>query len=94
MCPIKELAKQRGNYLQIYFQPKQNLDHITMDFRVIAATTLNKEMEILKFRMDACKLKQFQGKNPLVTSIFKSLLKEQNFPQKCPLKSVYTVLLS
>ena len=91
MCPIKEMAKNRGNYLQVYFQSKQNIEQVTMDFRVVVPTALNKESDILKFRTDACKLTTFQGKNPLVTSVLKSLLKDSSFPKNCPIRAVNNI---
>lgn len=91
-CPIKELAKNRGNYLEVYFQSRQKIEQVTMDFRVAAPTAFNKEADILKFRTDACKLTTFQGKNPLVTSVFKSLLKDSiSFPKNCPIRAVDTI---
>ncbi|KAI8115862.1 hypothetical protein CVS40_11988 [Lucilia cuprina] len=91
MCPIKELPKNRGNYLQVHFMPKQTIKAIIMDFVVSTPTqNKNKNVDFLKFRTDACKLSSFQSKNPMVAAIFKNLIKGDNFPKNCPLAANFT----
>ncbi|XP_065359879.1 uncharacterized protein LOC135953801 [Calliphora vicina] len=86
VCPIKEMPKNRGNYLQVLFMPKQNISGIIMDFTIsVPQPNKHKNVDFLKFRTDACKLSSFQSKNPMVAAIFKNLIKGDNFPSNCPL---------
>lgn len=89
VCPIKEMPKNRGNYLQVHFMPKQNISGIIMDFTIsMPQQNKQKHVDFLKFRTDACKLSSFQSKNPMVAAIFKNLVKGDNFPKTCPLLAV------
>lgn len=88
-CPIKEFPKNRGNYLQVHFMPKQDINSIVLDITLsMLGPHHNKNVDFLKFRTNACKLDTFRSKNPIVAAIFRNLVKGDNFSKSCPLYAV------
>lgn len=93
VCPIIEMPKNRGNYLRVCFMSKRVIDNLIMDFTASTPGPKMKKVDFLKFRTDACKLSTFQSKNPMVASIFKNLVRGDNFPKGCPLQAVSICLI-
>lgn len=87
------MPKNRGNYLQVHFKPKQNINNMMLEYVIRIPGPKNKMVDFLKQRTDPCKLSSFQSKNPIVSSIFKKLATGDNFPKSCPLKAVSRYIL-
>ena len=48
----------------------------------------NKDMDLIKFRTDGCRISKYKSANPVISALSKQLYQSANFPDSCPLKAV------
>lgn len=87
-CTLENLPRNRGNYATVKIQFRQDIVKILLDFRVSMPNSDNKDMDLIKFRSDGCRISKYKSSNPIITAMTKQIYQSANFPGDCPLKAV------
>lgn len=67
---------------------RKNITKLLIDFRVHMLQMGKADMEVLKMKVDGCKLSTYKSSNPVVAAILKKLRYGGNFPEHCPFLAV------